>query len=354
MENQFNQQTNGNPYPQGNSYQQGNPYQQGGAYQQGNPYQQGNAYQQGNPYQQGNAYQQGNYYQQGGAGNGYGNYNGGGNVSPQKAPNIFQQFALSFIPTQYERLTRVKTGSMIGFVTLLALAATLLSFLAVIFDFGSIDMEELASQLPDYTLADGRLYMEEDFLYDESGIFVYMTEDIDGFSYEDAAELAAEGYQDVMLVGRDSISLMQDGQYQQADFADFGDTLEISREWIASTLMPLVVVILIIAYIIIFLGMGLGYFLFAAVYLLFAMLIAAVMKKNLDTGALFRTAVYAKVLMFTVATVLNLIPFVHFSVPFLLRVAITLGFMGFAIAKLPGQNNQMQAPMMMGQGGQGW
>lgn len=120
---------------------------------------------------------------------------------------------------------------MIGFVTLLALAATLLSFLAVIFDFGSIDMEELASQLPDFTLADGRLYMEEDFLYDESGIFVYMTEDIDGFSYEDAAELAAEGYQDVMLVGRDSISLMQDGQYQQADFADFGDTLEISREW---------------------------------------------------------------------------------------------------------------------------
>lgn len=279
--------------------------------------------------------------------NGYGNYNGGGNTEQQKAPNIFQQFVLSFIPTQYERLTRVKTGSMIGFVTLLVLAATLLSF---IFDFGTVDVQEVASQLPEFTLADGRLYMEEDFLYDEGSLFLYMTEDIDGFSYEDVAELAAEGYRDVMLVGRDSISLMQDGQYQQADFADLGDTLEISREWIASIMIPLV----IIAYIIIFLGMGLGYFLFAAVYLLFAMLMASVMQKNLDAGALFRTAVYAKVLMFTVATVLGLIPFVSFSVPFLLRVAITLGFMGFAIAKLPGQNNQMQAPMMMGQGGQGW
>ena len=84
-------------------------------------------------------------------------------------------------------------------------------------------------------------------------------------------------------------------------------------------------------------------------YLLFAMLIASVLKKQVPGEALFRTAVYAKVLMFAVATVLDLIPLVDLSVPFLFRVAITTVFMGFAIAKLP-DNRPTPAPMTMGQG----
>lgn len=362
MDNNYNQQTNGNPYQQkqGNPYQQqGNPYQQqGNPYQQqGNPYQQqGNPYQQqGNPYQQqGNFYQQG--YQQGTPymGNGYGN-NGGANTEPQKAPNIFQQFVLAFVPTKYDRLTKVKTGSMIGFVTLLVLIATLLSFIILAVDFASIDMDEMAEELPDFEITGGHLYMEEDFLYDEDIIFVYMTDDIDEFSYEDAADLLYEGYQDILLVGRDSISVMQNGQYSQADYSEFGG-LEISRDWLVSTMMPFLMGVIGVAYIIIFLGMGLGYFLLAAVYLLFAMLIASIMKKNLETGSLFRVAVYSKVLMFVVATILDLLPFVSFSVPFLLRVGITMVFMGFAIAKLPDDRPVYTAPVMPqgGQNGQGW
>lgn len=349
MDNQNNQQTNtdpcqqGNYYQQNNAYQQGNAYQQNSVYQQGSPYQQNNAYQQGNPYQQGNAYQQGNVY----GGNGYGNY--GGSSEPQKAPNIFQQFAFSFVPNLYDRLVKVKTGSMIGFVTLLVLLATLLSFVSVVAEFASVDMEELAAQLPEFKLTGGRLYMEEDFLYDEGNILVYMTEDIDGFTYDDADELVDEGYQDVLLVGRDRISIMQNGEYQQLDFSDLGDSFEISREWIATKLAPFIMVVLVLGYIVFFLWRVLWYFLCAAVYLLFAMLIASVMNRHVPGEALFRTAVYAKVLMFVVVTFLDLIPFVDISVPFLLRVVITTVFMGFAIAKLP-DNRPTPAPMM----GQGW
>lgn len=343
MDNQYNQQTDGNAYQQSNAYQQGNPYQQSNAYQQGTPYQQGNTYQQGNAYQQGNFYQQGNAY----GGNGYGNY--GGNAETQKAPNIFQQFAFSFVPNLYDRLARVKTGSMIGFVTLLVLVATLLSFITVVVEFASVDMEKLAAELPEFKLTGGRLYMEEDFLYDEGNIFVYMTEDIDAFTYDDAAGMIDEGYQDVMLVGRDRISIMQNGEYQQLDFSDLGNSFELSREWIATKLAPFIMVVMVLGYIVFFLWRVLWYFLCAAVYLLFAMLIASVMKKQVPEGALFRTAVYAKVLMFVVVTFLNLIPFVDISVPFLLRVVITTVFMGFAIAKLP-DSNPTPAPMM----GQGW
>lgn len=337
----------GNPYQQGNAYQQGNLYQQGSGYQQGNPYQQGSGYQQGNPYQQGSAYQQGNPYQQGNAyqqlhpykSNGYGNqggsYNYGGNSEQQKAPNILQQFGLSFIPPRYDELTRVKTGSMIGFVTLLALVATIISFLSLMIGFSPSDMKEVAGYLPDFEISGGRLHLEEDFVYDEEPIVIYMTEYIEEFTYEDAAELADEGYQDILLVGRDRISLMQNGEYQQLDFADFGSELEISRDWIIEQLIPIIMVVIVIGYICFFIGRICWYFLCAAIYMLFGMLIASVMKKQLSAGALYRTAVYAKVLMFVIATLLSAVPFVVLSVPFMFRFVITMVFMGFAIAKLP-------------------
>lgn len=238
---------------------------------------------------------------------------------------------------------------MIGFVTLLVLVATLLSFASVMVSFSSIDMGEIASKLPEFALEDGRLYMEEDFLFDEGNVFVYMTEGIDSFSYEDADEIADEGYQNVMLVGRDRLSLMQNGEYQQLDFSDLGDSFALSREWIATKMAPFIMVIIIVLYTVFFLWRILWYFLCAAVYLLFGMLIASVMNKRVPTEALFRTAVYAKVLMFVVATVFDLIPFLDLSVPFLFRVVITTVFMGFAIAKLP-DNRPTPAPMTMGQG----
>ena len=253
------------------------------------------------------------------------------------------------MPNLYDRLTKVKIGSMIGFVTLLVLAATLLSFIATMTGFFSIDMKELAAGLPEFTLKNGRMYMDEDFVFDEGNVFVYMTEEIDSFSYDDAAEIIDEGYRDVMLVGRDRISIMQNGEYQQLDFSDLGNSFELSREWIATSLAPIITGVIIGAYIIYFLWRILWYFLCAAVYLLFAMLIASVMSKQVPGEALFRTAVYAKVLMFVVVTFLDLIPLVDISVPLLLRVAITIVFMGFAIWKLP-DNRPTPAPMTMGQG----
>lgn len=354
MDHQFNQnQQQGNQFQQGNQYQQGNPYQQQeNQFQQGNPYQQqGNQFQQGNPYQQqGNRYQQGNPYQQANTYMGGANY--GGSAEPVKAPNIFQQFALAFVPPKYDLLTKVKTGSMIGFVTLLVLIATALSFISLAAEFSSIDMEEVASALPDFEVKNGRLYLEEDFWYDDDGLFVYMTEDIDGFSYEDAADLAAEGYSNILLIGRDRLSLMQNTEYQQFDFKDFGNSLEISRSWIVTKLVPFILVVVAIAYVFFFVGRVLWYFFCAAIYMLIGMAVAAIVSKHIETGELFRIAVYSKVLFFVIATVISLMPFVDFAIPLWIRVAATTAFMAFAIAKLPGRKLNTAPPMPMG--GQGW
>ena len=288
--------------------------------------------------QQGKTYRQTPSYMD----NGYGNYGGAchsdGGPDSRKAPNIFQQFIISFIPPQYNRLTKVRTGSMIGFVTLLALIATIISFVSLALSIGPIDRNEWERVLPDFEIKDGRLYIEEDFIFDESNTFIYMTDKVSGFSYDDASSIAAEGYRNILLVGRDGLSIMQDREYQQGRFSDLGSDLEISRDWIVDTFMPIMVVLVVIGYIIFFVGRVFWYFLCAAIYLVFALIIASVMKKQQSAGALFRIAVYSKVLMFVVATLLSVVPIVGFSVPFMLRIFVTTGFMGFAIAKLPDHN----------------
>lgn len=262
----------------------------------------------------------------------------GGNPEPEKAPNIFQQFVLAFIPPQYNRLMKVKTGSMIGFVTLLALIATILSFVSFAFSFAAIDGSGWSDAIPDFEVSDGRLYIDGDYEFDESGMYVYITDEISGFTYDEASRIASRGYRNIILIGRDRISIMQNGEYQQGDFRNLGDDLEISKDWIVNTFMPLVMGFVTVGYLFFFVGRVFWYFLCAAVYLLFALIIASILKKQLSAGELFRTAVYSKVLMFVVMTFLDLIPFVGNFVPFILRVAITVGFMAFAIAKLPDRN----------------
>lgn len=281
-----------------------------------------------------------------------GSANYGVGLEPEKAPNIFQQFALAFVPPKYNLLTKVKVGSMIGFVTLLVLIATVLSFISLAVEFSSINMEEVASALPDFEIKNGRMYLDEDFWYDEDGLFVYMTENIDGFNYEDAADLAAEGYDNILLVGRNRLSLMQNTEYQQLDFRDFGSTLEISRSWIVTKLVPFMLAAVAIAYVFFFVGRVLWYFFCAMIYMLIGMAIAAIVRKHIETGELLRIAVYAKVLFFVIATVISLMPFVNFAFPLWFRIAATTAFMAFAIAKLPNSNLNVTPPMQMG--GQGW
>lgn len=280
-----------------------------------------------------------------------GGANYGGGLEPEKAPNIFRQFLLAFVPTKYSALTKVKVGSMIGFVTLLVLIATAFSFISLALELSSVDMEEVADALPDFEVKSGRLYLDEDFMFDEGGVFIYMTEDIDGFSYEDAADLAAEGYQNIMLIGRDRLSIMQNTEYQQLDFKDLG-SLAISRSWIVTKFVPFILVVVAIAYVFFFVGRVLWYFLCAAIYMLIGMAVAAIASKHIETGELFRIAVYSKVLFFVIATVISLLPFVDFAIPFWFRVAVTTAFMAFAIVKLPGRKLNSAPPMPMG--GQGW
>lgn len=266
-------------------------------------------------------------------------YGSGGAQADQKAPNIFMQFAYSFVPPKYGRLTKVKTGSMIGFVTLFMLVITLISFVALGLQYivgGGV--EEILDELPDFELADGYFSIDEDYLYDEGSTLVFLTEYEDVFTSDDVRELSDMGYRTILLVTRDKLCMLNNGEYQEYYFYQMGDEITFNKEWIVNSLMPIIWVFIAICFAVFFVFRTFWYFLCAAIYLLIAMLIALVFQKKASAGDLFRAAVYAKVPMFVVALVLSVLPFVHFSIPGLLRTVITIIIMGFAVWSLPQKN----------------
>lgn len=295
---------------------------------QGNPYQQVNPYQQGNPYQQAAPYPN----------NGYQNFNNNyayNNSAAQKAPNIFQQFAYSFVPPKYAGFANVKTGSMIGFVTLLTLIATLITFLQVVISYVSFGgVETILDEVPDFYISNGEFSIEEDFVLDEGDVYIYFTEDIDEFTYDDAKSLSDQGYDNILLIGRDKYCQMQNEKYQEIYFDKMGN-ITLDKDWIINSLMPVIWGCIGVGFLIFFVCRTLWYFVCAALYMLIAMIIASCFHKKISSGNLFKAAVYAKVLMFVVALLLSLIPIVNISVPGILRTIITIVFLAFAVQYMP-------------------
>ncbi len=290
-----------------------------------------------NFYQQDLANQQGSPYMGSGYG-GPGSSHGCDSSVERKAPNIFQQFALSFVPTQYGRLANVKTGSMIGFVTLLTLIATIIVFISPALSFSSDNVNAMMDLIPDFEVKNGRFSIDDEFTYANDGMFVFLTDGVHRFTYEQVSAIADRGYNFIIMAGSERISVMQNGEYQQYDFKSFNRDIPLSKSWIVNTVVPVLKVIFIITYILFYVGRTLWYFLCAAVYFLFAMLIASILHKKQPSGALFGAAVYSKVPMFCVAVLLDVVSFVNISIPFIFRIVITMAFMGFAIAKLPENN----------------
>ena len=230
---------------------------------------------------------------------------------------------------------------MVGFVTLLTLVATLILFVSMSIRIYTImGSESVLDEIPDFEISNGRFSIDEEFYAAEGNTFFYITDQVDEFTYDDIKELREEGYSEILLIGRYNLSMYQNAQYQEFYFSDMAPGTTFNKAWITNTLMPMAWIGLFIGMVIFFICRTLWYFACAAMYLLIGMIIASVLHKNVSSGSLFRTAVYAKVLMFVVALLFSLIPFTSLiAIPGILKTAvrfiITVVFMGFAIQYMP-------------------
>ena len=331
---------------QGNAgYQQTPSYQNYGGYQQTPNYQNNGGYQQAPNYQNYGGYQQTPNYQN------YGGYqqmpnqqmpsyqNNIGNQHPTKAPNIFKQFAFSFVPPKYKDLARAKVGSMIWLIVLLVFLLTGFSFLSLVAGYvltGGVS--EMLDLFPYFEISDGEFYIDETFYVEEDNLVMYMTDDIDEFDYYDVQSLMDEGFTEIMLVGRYNICLYEDYEYQEMYFDEFGD-LSFTKDDIAKWTGPFIWVIMLIIYVIWFVLRVFWYFLCAGIYLLIGMLLALIYGKKIDAGHIFKAAVFAKIPMFVLVSLFNMLP-LEASFPGFLRVLATLILFGFGVWFLPQKSQQ--------------
>ena len=249
-----------------------------------------------------------------------------------KPPNIFRSFLYALIPTKYDQLIKVKTGSMIGFVFLLVLIATLARMTV----FGIRYNGEFDEGFPDILIRDGRLFIEEDYMLDERTRYLLVTDKVDGFSYEDVMELADAGYNQIWLVGRDKITVMQHTNCRELYFADvvgYGEEIRVKE------VVRVILYIAVALVTVIFFVCGvLWYFLCSAVLLVIGLIIAQMFKRDLSAGQVFRIAVYSRVLVYVVATFVIVCSFMHFAIPNFFRVFLTVLFLIAAIRFIPQPN----------------
>ncbi len=332
--NQFNGVNQQMPNVQGNAgYQQAPNYQGNAGYQQAPNYQNNAGYQQAPNYQNNAGYGQmpnqpmPNYQ------------NNMRNQQPAKAPNIFKQFAFSFVPPKYRDLARAKVGSMIGLIFLLVFLLTGLSFLGLIGGYVlSGGLGEVLDLFPDFEMSNGVFSIDETFYVEEDDLVMYMTDEVSEFDYYDVQSLMDEGFTSIMLVSKYNICLYEDYEYQEMYFDEFGD-LTITKEAIENFVGPIMWITMFILYAIWFVLRVLWYFLCAGVYLLIGMLLALIYGKKIDAGHIFKAAVFAKIPMFVLASLFNMLPF-EFSFPGFLRVLATLILFGFGVWFLPQKRQQ--------------
>ena len=304
------------------------------------PNYQNNGYQQ-MPNYQNNGYQQMPNYQN----NGYQqipNYQYGMNEQqPQKAPNIFKQFAFAFVPPKYKELARAKTGSMIWLIILLVFFITGIGYLLIMADYiFNSGIGETLDSMPYFELENGELFIDDELCVEEGSTIIYVTDEIREFGYDDVEELQERGFVDIMLLGRYNMCLYTDREYKEMQYYELGD-ISITKDDVENWAGPYVWIIMFVVYAIWFVLRVVWYFLSAAIYLLIGMLLALIYGKQIGSGHIYRAAVYAKIPMFIFVSLWNALP-LGLTFPGILKVIVTLVFLGLGVWFLPEKKPEYQ------------
>lgn len=205
----------------------------------------------------------------------------------------------------YEKLTRVSGGKMVGFVALLILLCSLVQYIfpnAVDLMTGKefLSPEEtdiLLKEVPSFSIKNGAFSIDSPVFMDQGNIFIYADDNIDYLGLSDLQDFvqdASYSYQSVLIVTRTNLLFYNQYKYQELVFSDLPSLSLTFNEAFLQKLRMLLYVIMIVALVFVCLfSFGL-YFLYSLIYSLFGMIFNAVLNGRLDFGEVYRASVYAK------------------------------------------------------------
>lgn len=256
--------------------------------------------------------------------------------------NVFKEMALSIYDYgSYSQFLKNKKGKVFGFgVLLLTIYFVLTMILPGIVRSGSIfRLADIIDEgVPDFSLEDGLLWVDDVIEYDAVTSYIYI--DTDSFlDVEDEDEIAPyfRGYRSVMIADFEKMLLKNDGIWQMVYFSDLG--LEFDKDDLID-LVPWMYAIYVVFMVFAYIWM-MGLFFFGVLFVaLIGMIIASCMNYRLTFGQLYLMGIYSRTLPLLIKALVSYLPF---GIPFfwVLNFGLSALIIGLAIMEMKKQKPEM-------------
>lgn len=257
--------------------------------------------------------------------------------------NVFQEMIAAIAkPFKYPEFLNNRKRKVFGYGMLLLTIYFLLSIVIpyVRFQVDGGFKENIRKMIPDFEISGGKLWVEEDFIFNDSGIYLEVntenkTDDL--FEYFD--EQLNRRYDMVLLLNQDMMIAKNGGEITTLYFSDFEDSV-VSRSDIEE-LIPWVNGIVILGIVLLYLLQLAAFFFGVLILSLFGLIINSIVGANLAFGEVYLLTVYARA---TPLLLKGLCSLFSISIPYfwILNAGITMVYLLLALQNVKRQRNDHQ------------
>lgn len=237
--------------------------------------------------------------------------------------NFFQQIYYAVTkPKQYFKLSKLSGGRTTSFVFLFVLILMIFSTVLPVVDVftGSDGIFRIfEEELPYFEMSDGELYVEERYEFKDSQSYLLIDTNIERFDLGDLDYINGN-YVDIILISKTNFIQHQSlGRTQEWNFSNLnGFNFNNS---IIQVFKPYIYLILVLGMMIAYVFLVGFYYLTALLYSLVGLLVSSVSNANLPFGRIFKVAIYSKVTIQLLYTVIGLF---NFTAPTYLKNIISI------------------------------
>lgn len=256
--------------------------------------------------------------------------------------NVFKEMALSvYSYGSYSQFLKNRKSKVFGFgVLLMAFYFVLIMLLPGVVRTGSIFglADIIDENVPDFSLKDGLLWVDDVIEYDAVTSYIYIDTD-SLLDIEDEDEIAPyfKGYRSVMIMDYEKMVVKNNGVWQMLYFSDAD--LEFDKDDLID-LVPFMYVIYVIFMAFAYIWMTALFFFGVLFVALIGMIIASCMNYRLTFGQLYLMGIYSRTLPLLIKALVSYLPF---GIPFfwVLNFGISALIIGLAIMNMKKQTPEM-------------
>ncbi|MCI8660256.1 MAG: DUF1189 domain-containing protein [Lachnospiraceae bacterium] len=191
-------------------------------------------------------------------------------------------------------------------------------------------MHMIEEVVPDFSIADGRLDMKEQFEFADGDTYFFVDTKNEDMAQEKLLE-NLRSYSVVLIVDSQNVVVKSNGQVQMLDISDYD--LDITKSELIEMLAPFVTIVIGVVLILVFLFMEVTFFFGVLFVGLFGMIVASCVQAKLTFGELYKLGIYTRTTSLLLKAVFSFLPV---GIPFypIVSLGISLAYLAGALRKM--------------------